>query len=387
MGLPQAVAQRVHEAVERNVGDESTPGMAVLVACGEDVYAESAGSLEIGGSPVARDSLFRIASTTKPVTAAAALALVDEGLIELDEPVGRLLPELDEPRVLARPDGPLDDTVPARRAITVRDLLTFTNGFGLMLEMFATPEPWPVKAAADDRELVTFGPPEPTVQPDPDTWIARLGELPLMAQPGERWLYNTGASVLGVLLARAAGTSLEEVLRSRILEPLGMRDTSFSTERPERLPATYRPGPDGLSLWDPPRGQWSTPPTFGDGAAGLLSTVDDLLAFARMLLAEGAGVLSPESARAMCSDRLTPEQKARGGLGRDFFARKSWGFCLAVHDDGSFGWNGGLGTSWHVDPSRELTTIVLTQRMFETFEAPASHVEIQEAARTGVGEG
>ena len=155
--------------------------------------------------PVARDSIFRIASTTKPITAAATLALAAEGLLDLDEPVDRLLPELACRRVLRRADGPLDDTVPAARAITVRDLLTFTFGFGMMGEMFASPQPWPVVAATGELRLATIGPPDPPVPPDPDTWIAALASLPLLAQPGERWMYNTGAQVLGVLAARAAG--------------------------------------------------------------------------------------------------------------------------------------------------------------------------------------
>ncbi len=134
--------------------------------------------------------------------------------------------------MLRRIDGPLEDTEPAQRAITPRDLLTFTFGFGLAVEMFSAPTPWPVVEAASALQLATLGPPDPAVQPDPDTWIARLGSLPLVAQPGQRWLYNTGAQVLGILLARAAGQPLNEVLRTRIFEPLGMRDTGFFTPQP-----------------------------------------------------------------------------------------------------------------------------------------------------------
>jgi CubicO group peptidase (beta-lactamase class C family) len=329
---------------------------------------------------VARDSLFRIASTTKPITAAATLALADEGLIGLDEPVDRLLPELSGRRVLRRMDGPLDDTTPAVRAITARDLLTFTFGFGMATEMFSSPVPWPVIEASRALSLSAIGPPEPDVQPDPDTWIAGLGTLPLLAQPGERWLYNTGASVLGVLIARAAGVPFGEFLRSRVFGPLGMRDTAFCTTDTGRLATSYQPTPDGLVVWDPPDGAWSRPPAFGDGAAGLLSTADDLLAFARMLLRGGTPVLSAGSARAMTTGQLTPEQKARGGLGPGFFTGRSWGFGLAVNDDGSYGWDGGLGTSWLVDPAHDLTVIVLTQRMFETSDLPQVHCDIRAAA-------
>src|SRR6266700_1125679 len=211
-GLTAAGLKGLHAAAERHVGDDRVPGLVALVARGGQVHVEALGRLSVGGPPVARDSIFRIASTTKPITAAATLAVASEGLIGLDEPVDRLLPELAGRRVLRRMDGPLDDTVPAARANTVRDLLTFTFGFGMVGEMFASPEPWPVVAAARELRLATIGPPDPPVPPDPDTWIAALGSLPLLAQPGERWMYNTGAQVLGVLAARATGQPFSEVL-------------------------------------------------------------------------------------------------------------------------------------------------------------------------------
>jgi CubicO group peptidase (beta-lactamase class C family) len=371
---------RLHEAASRHVADDMVPGLVMLVAAGDQVHAEALGRLMVGGPLVARDSVFRIASTTKPITGAVTLALVDDGLISLDEPVDRLLPELANRRVLRRLDGPLDDTVPAERPVTVRDLLTFTFGFGSVMEMFTGPT-MPVMAKADELRLATLGPPDPAVQPDPDTWIARLGSLPLLAQPGERWMYNTGASVLGVLVARAAGEPFAEVLRERILDPLGMKDTGFWAGQPERLAAAYRPVPGaGLELLDPPDGVWSRPPAFADGAAGLVSTVDDLYAFAAMLLRGGAPVLSAGSARAMTTDQLTAAQKAGGGLGPDFFQHQSWSFCQAVRDTGAFGWDGGLGSSWLVDPGRDLTVIVLTQRMWESPALPQVHRDIQAAA-------
>jgi CubicO group peptidase (beta-lactamase class C family) len=290
-GLTAAGLARVHAAAEQHVGDDRVPGLVALVARGEQVHVEALGKLAVGGGPVARDSIFRISSTTKPITGAATLALAAEGLLALDEPVDRLLPELSGRRVLRRMDGPLDDTVPAARAITARDLLTFTFGFGMAMEMFTAARPWPVVEAAEALQLATIGPPDPQLQPDPDTWIAGLGTLPLLAQPGERWFYNTGASVLGVLLARAAGEPLARVLRSRIFAPLGMRDTAFFTTATERLATGYRPTPGGLVVSDPPDGAWSRPPAFGDAAAGLVSTADDLLAFARMLLHGGAGAV------------------------------------------------------------------------------------------------
>ena len=378
--LTDAGKERLRAAAEQHVGNGDVPGLVALVASGDEVLAEPFGTLSIGGEPVRRDSLFRIASMTKPVTGAATMALIEEGLIGLDEPVDRLLPELSDRRVLRDMSGPLDDTIPAQRAITTRDLLTFTFGFGFVVEMFMAAKPFPVVVASDEAGLSTIGPPDPDVQPDPDTWIAGLGSLPLLAQPGERWMYNTGASVLGVLLGRAAGQSFGEVLRTRIFEPLGMTDTAFWTAQTDRLATAYQSGQNGLVAWDQPDGKYSRPPAFEDGAGGLVSTADDMLAFARMFLRGGDPVLSADSVRAMTTDQLTPEQKARGGLGPDFFTGQSWSFCQAVQDDGSFGWNGGFGTTWDVNANRDLTIIVLTQRMFDSPELPAAHADIKAAA-------
>ena len=373
---------RFSDVAAGHVGNDMVPGLVALVARGDQVHVEALGSLSMGGPPVRQDSLFRIASTSKPITGAATLALLREGLLGLDDPVERWLPELAGRRVLRRMDGPLDDTVPAARPITARDLLTFTFGFGMVLDMFLAPRPWPVVAAANELHLATIGPPNPAEQPDPDTWIAGLGSLPLLAQPGERWLYNTGAHVLGVLLARVAGVPFADVLRSRIFEPLGMRDTAFWAPDPTRLATAYLPTPGGLEVWDPPDGQWSRPPAFGDGAAGLVSTADDLLAFARMLLRGGEPVLSAEAVTQMTTEQLTAKQKARDGKG--ILDGRSWAFCQSVITEGpragAFGWDGGLGSSWLVDPRRDLVVIVLTQRLFETALAPQVHRDLQAAA-------
>ncbi|HET6963448.1 MAG TPA: serine hydrolase domain-containing protein [Acidimicrobiales bacterium] len=365
-----------------HLGPDAVPGLVALVARGQQVHVTALGSLAIGGPPARRDSLFRIASTTKPITGAAALTLVAEGRIDMDEPIDRWLPELARPNVLRRIDGALDDVVPVQHPITLRHLLTFTMGFGMTADMFMAAEPWPIVAAAARHHLATLGPPAPDEQPDPDTWISALGSLPLMAQPGERWLYNTSASVLGVLLARVAGKPLAEVLRTRVFEPLGMTDTGFWSPATERLATAYVPTPHGLQVWDRPEGQWNRPPAFGDGAAGLVSTVDDLLAFARMLLRRGDPLLPEELVGQMTSDQLTPEQRTRDTKG--FLEGGSWGFCQSVLTEGphagAYGWDGGLGTSWLVDPARDLVVVVLTQRLFEMARAPAVHTDLQAAA-------
>jgi CubicO group peptidase (beta-lactamase class C family) len=381
MGLNKDGLERFDAVAASHVGQDKVPGLVALVAQGDDVHVEALGTLAVGGRPVERTSLFRIASTTKPITAAATLALVREGLLELDEPVERLLPELANRRVLRRMDGPLDDTLPAEDRVTVRGLLTFTFGFGLALAMFMAPEPWPVVAAATEAGLATIGPPQPDAFVEPDTWITRFGQLPLLAQPGELWLYNTGALVLSVLCARAAGTSFDEVLRTRIFEPLGMRDTGFHTADVDRLATAYQQTAEGLVVWDPPNGQWSRPATFPDGAAGLVSTADDLLAFARMLLRGGDPVLTADQVREMSHDQLSAEQREFGAA---FLGGRGWGLGTSVVLDGpwagAIGWDGGLGTSFLVHPARDLAVIVLTQRLFETAQAPAVHTDLQAAA-------
>jgi CubicO group peptidase (beta-lactamase class C family) len=239
--------------------------------------------------------------------------------------------------------------------------------------------------ADEELRLASIHPPDPSVQPDPDTWIANLATLPLIAQRGERWLYDTGASVVGVLLARATGQPFREVMRTRAFEPLEMRDTAFWAPETERLATAYRPTPAGLAVWDLPDGRSSRPLAFEDGAAGLVSTVDDLHAFARMFLRADALVLSTESVRAMTTDQLTDAQKAHGGLGPDFFDGRSWSFCQAVHAGGAFGWDGGFGSSWLVDPARDLIVIVLTQRQFESPGLPRAHADIRAAAYAALG--
>lgn len=374
--------ERFAEVASAHVGPDKIPGLVALVARRDQVHVEALGSLQIGGAPVRRDSLFRIASTSKVVTGVATMALVDDGVFALDDPVEQWLPELGDPRVLRSPAGPLEDTVPAEAPITVRHLLTFTFGFGMVPEMFAAAEPWPVVQRAAELNLCTLGPPDPGSQPDPDTWIAALGSLPLMAQPGATWMYNTGASVLGVLVARATGRPFHQLLRTRVFDPLGMGDTGFSTEDVSRLATAYVPTPKGLQVWDGPEGKWSRAPAFGDGAAGLLSTVDDLLALGRMFLAGGSPVLSGRSVAEMTRDHLTAAQRA--GAAQAFLHGRSWGLCQSVITDGprrgAFGWDGGLGTSWLVDPRQELVVIILTQRLWDTSTPPAVHDDLQDAA-------
>ena len=373
--------------VERGV-----PGLVALVSRRGEVHVDAIGLMAVGGDPIRRDSIFRISSMTKPITAAATMMLVEECRLRLDEPVDRLLPELAGRRVLRRLDGPLDDTVPAERPITVRDLLTFRLGFG---QLMAAPDAVPILRAAIDAEI-GMGPPTPATMPEPDEWVRRLGALPLMYQPGERWLYNTGSDVLGVLVARASGQPFETFLRERLFEPLGMRDTGFSvpaTKR-DRFVTGYAGDPSTGALVDyddAAGGQWSTPPPFPSGGGGLVSTVDDYHAFAQMMLGMGRygnqRVLSRPAVELMTTDQLTPRQKDVSGSAFSSFDARGWGFGVAVvtrRDDlpsvGAYGWDGGLGTSWRSDPREGLATILLTQRMWSSPSPPDVCVDFSTSA-------
>ena len=373
--------ERLEEIVETAVARGDAPGVVAAVGRGGEGYVAAAGVMAVGGPPMRRDTLFRISSNTKPMTAAAVLSLVDDGLLELNGVVDDLLPELADRRVLSRPDGPLTDTIPARRPITVRDLLTFTWGFGMQGAMFIAADPWPIATAAAERQLATFGPPQPASTPDPDTWIARLGELPLLAHPGERWLYQSGSQVLGVLAARAAGAPFGDVLRSRVFSPLGMDDTGFHAADTTRLSTAYQKRDGMLVVTDPPEGQWSQPPAFPDGGAGLVSSVDDMVAFGRMLLRGGSPVLKPATVAEMTRDQLSPEQRANVWPGFSFLEDRGWGYGVSVLDDGRYTWWGGLGTVWSNVPSQDLTVVVLTQRAADETGMPAVCDDVLAAAR------
>jgi len=379
-GFDEDVLARIDEIVEIAVEQGQAPGVVAAVARGAAVHVAAAGVMAVGGAPMRRETLFRISSTTKPMTAAAVLSLADDGLLDLDAPVDELLPELADRRVLRRPDGPLADTVPARRPITARDLLTFTWGFGMQGAMFTAAEPWPVFTAALDRKLSTFGPPQPAAMPGPDTWLARLGELPLLAQPGDRWLYQSGSQVLGVLASRAAGAPFEDVLRARVLDPLGMDDTGFHVVDTTRLATAYENRGGRLEVSDTPDGQWSRPPAFQDGSGGLVSCADDVVAFGRMLLRGGTPVLKPATVAEMTRNQLSPAQRANVWPGFDFLDGRCWGFGLSVLDDGRYTWEGGLGTAWSNVPSQDLTVVVLTQRAADEKGMPAVCDEVLAAA-------
>jgi CubicO group peptidase (beta-lactamase class C family) len=365
----------MHDVMAGHVERGGMPGLVMLVSRRADVHVDAIGMKAQGRhDPMRRDTIMRISSLTKPVTAAAAMILVEECRLRLDEPVDALLPELANRKVLRRLDAPLADTVSATRPITLRDLLTFRMGIGVVM---APPDTYPIQHTMDELRLGQ-GMPSPATPPAPDEWIRRLGTLPLMHQPGEQWSYGTGSDVLGVLIARACGQPFELFLRERLFGPLGMKDTGFSVPaaKLDRLATSYttEAATGALERYDAPDGgQWSRPPAFPSGGAGLVSTIDDYFAFARMLLSKGQvgreRILSRPSVELMTSDHLTAQQKAASVFAPGFFDNHGWGFGVSMitrRDDvagsiGTYGWDGGLGTAWRTDPREEMITILMTQ--------------------------
>jgi CubicO group peptidase (beta-lactamase class C family) len=331
--------------------------------------------------PMRRDTIFRLASTTKPITAVGAMILVEECKIRLDDPADEWLPELKSRRVLRTIESPLDDTVAAKRPITLRDLLTFRSGYGEVA--FLSPTCPLQKAVAEAHLPLSEWPFAGT----PDEFMKRLGSLPLAHQPGERWLYHMSAEILGVLIARVSGKSLGTFLHERIFEPLGMTETGFQVPEAklDRLPICY--GTDmvtgNLVVLHPARGGYAAqPPVFESGAGGLVSTVDDLLAFGRMMLQNGAygseRILSRPAIELMTMDHITPHQRAASPFFENFWEGHGWGLGLGIitarHDladvPGRFGWDGAFGTSCWVDPKEGLVGILMTQRRPDRLALP-----------------
>jgi len=367
----------LQDILETHVSNGSVPGAVGLVARGDRVEVQAVGSVDVGGtSPMARDSIFRIASITKPITAAAVMMLVDDGRIGLDDPLEQWLPELASPTVVCTPAGPVDDVVPAARPITVVDVLTSRAGYG-----FPSDFTLPVVELLFN-EVQKYGR-DPQLVAAPDEWIAALSRIPLLHHPGDAWLYDTCSDIQGVLIARASGRPLPEFLAERLFEPLSMVDTGFEVPagKLDRFTSYYRTDPaGGLELVDAPDGQWSSLPPFPSGAGGLVSTVDDWHSFARMLLAhgtvDGRRLLSQASVRRMITNHLTRSQRDASRL---FLEGQGWGFGGSVDVEaidpwnvpGRYGWVGGTGTAAHITPSTGAVSILLSQLEMTGPTAPA----------------
>jgi len=353
------------------------PGLVALIHQDGDTHATAIGRRSLGGAPMTRDTIFRIASLTKLVTASLAMMLVEDGLIALDDPIDPWIPELAGRRVLRSIDSALDDTVPADRPISLRDLLTQRFGLGAIM---VWPSRYPIQHAMEEAGVA----PGPGVfGGSSQEYLDRLARLPLAHQPGDGWLYDTGMHVAGILLARVAGSDLGTLMQERLFQPLGMVDTGFHVPigNLDRLATFYRKDFDtGSLVIHDDAGRFAARPDFESGSAGLVSTVDDYLRFLQMLLADGLHgdqrLLSPASVAEMTRDQLTQQQRD----GAHMFLDGDWGWGLGMavalrqgalgHRLGSFGWNGGYGTTAYVDPSRRLVGILFTQRMMDSPDMP-----------------
>ncbi len=375
--------ERMHRVLSGFIERKELPGLVALVSYRGDIHVETLGTVSFGSpSPMRPNTIFRIASITKPITAVAAMILVEECKLRLDESIETWLPELAHRRVLKSLSSPADDTVPAQRPITLRDLLTFRMGFGSVMAM---PDTYPIQRLIRENQIGGDGPPRPSQAPGMDEWLRRLGSLPWMAQPGERWMYHVSADVLGALIARVTGQSLGAFMRERIFDPLGMKDAAFHVPRDktDRFTTSYQYNRQTgeLDVFDDvERSAWGSEPLSESGGGGLVSTLEDYYAFCLMLLNKGRHgreqILSRASVELMTSDQLTAEQRTGAEL---FFGDfSSWGFGVAVdiqrreiyHSPGRFGWTGGLGTTAYTDPANEMIGILFTQRMMESPEPP-----------------
>lgn len=356
-------------SIREAIDDGLLAGAVTLVwQRGKVLQVNELGYRDVGARlPMQRDTVFRIASMTKPVTVAAAMSLVEEGKLALTDPVAKWLPELSAMRVLTEPQGVLERTTPARRLITIDDLMTHRSGLAYTFSVLG-----PLSRA---YAKLSF-------RQDQDRWLADLAELPLEHQPGERLTYSHATDVLGIALSRIEGKPLSAVLRERIFDPLGMADTGFSVSAAARRRAAtmYKLDADHTLQHDVMGPPHITDPPFCTGGAGLWSTVDDYLRFARMLLAggtlDGVQVLSDDSVRSMRTDRLTEDQKRHPFLGMPFWVGRGFGLNLSVVTDpaksrqlygpgglGTFSWPGAYGTWWQADPSADLILIYLIQNL------------------------
>jgi CubicO group peptidase (beta-lactamase class C family) len=375
-GFSQAGLAKIPETLGHVIDSGAAIGLVTLLyRHGEIAQVNTLGMQDReSNAPMKRNTVFRIASMSKPVTVVAALTLIEQGRFALMDPIDKWIPEFANPKVLNDPTGPLNETHPASRGITVLDLMTQRSGLA-----YNFTSQGPLAAAltevfvGNDR---IFHPAELTV----DDWLKRLSPIPLAYDPGTHWLYGHSTDVLGALVSRVSGMSLGDYLKTAIFDPLGMHDTGFwmPAEKQTRIATVYGRDPQTGARTPVSLPVSDRPLAFGSGGGGLLSTADDYLRFARMLLGKGRGgdarILSHRSVGLMTTNWLTPEQRsAPTTFGADFFAGQGFGLNLAIIDDptrlgpapyasrGSFSWPGAYGTSWQVDPVEDMINVYMVQ--------------------------
>lgn len=349
--------------LDRHVAEGTMPGAVAIVSRAEqDPEIVVSGTTALSGEPLAADAIMRIQSMTKAVTSVAALRLVESGRLGLDDAVDEWLPELADRRVLRSPTAPIDDTEPSPHPITLRHLLTNTSGYGGILEESPLRDAMQANGTEAGAEPVDLG---------ADEWLARMAELPLAFAPGAGWRYHHSFGILGILLSRATGRPLGDHLRDDLFAPLDMHDTGFWAPAAEahRLPAAYRHGDGGLEEVEPEGGGfYAGPPPFDVSHAELVSTAADYFRFLRALTSgatvAGEPLISAEHAAAMLSDQVPAHAKTPESFYPGFWEGMGWGYGVGVQTDGAragrFGWSGGQGTDFWVDPDGTIA-ILLTQ--------------------------
>ena len=365
---------RMHDALLRHVDRGRLPGLVALISRRGQEHVDAIGTLGFDRTaPMRRDTIFRLASVAKPITAVAAMILVEECKLRLDDPVDDFLPELANRKVLRTIDSELDDTVPAKRPLTTRDLLTYRSGYGEVAFLSPT---CPLRRALIEARLPLSAWMFPGTS---DEFMQVLGRLPLAHQPGERWLYHMSAEILGVLIARVTDMPLSAFMRQRIFEPLGMKDTGFTVPEAhlDRVATCYKTdfSTGAIAVLEEARGDLLARPCIFESGAGdqFVSTADDLLAFGRMMLDRGAygreRILSRLSVELMTTDQLAPEQKALSPFFESFWDSRGWGLGLSIvtrRDDvagvpGRFGWDGAFSTSLYMDPHEDMVGVLMAQ--------------------------
>ncbi len=383
--------QAIGPALQGVVDAGDLSGFVTLVwRGGQVVQVDTVGRRDIAGDkPMTRDTLFRIASMTKPITSVAALMLLEEGRLKLDDPITRWAPEFADMQVLKAADGPLDQTVPAERDITIADLMTHRSGLA-----YGFTSAGPIAQAHEKALGPALGTPL-----TPDEWMKRLGELPLSYQPGARFHYSHATDVLGFIVARIEGKTLDQVLQDRVFGPLGMTDTAFHVppEKLDRAAKLYRINPKTDAMEEVAFPYYPAPPVFAAGGGGLVSTADDYLKFARLMLGkgevDGVRLLKTQTVEMMTADRLTEAQKAIPFMGIPFWLGQGFGLGVSVITDpvkqawmgagnaGAFGWPGAFGTWWQADPAADMVLIYLIQNSIDL--GPEAAAQLATGQRMG----
>ncbi len=368
---------RIDQALQQYVGEDRVAGIVALVLRdGKPVYERAVGWRDKeGGARMTTDTIFRIASQTKAITSTAILMLMEEGKIGLNDPVSRFVPTFAKTTVAVRNEpgsGPLIGTgvsvVPAKRPITVRDLLTHTAGisYGTQNDIAARYEAKGLGPAAG-LGWYTADKNEPICET-----MDRLGTLPFVAQPGEAFVYGYNTDILGCVVERVSGITLDEFIRTRITTPLGMSDTHFflPVDKRERLAAVYASGSNGVIVRAPagPRGQGEYvegPRRSFAGGAGLLSTARDYARFLEMVrnggAVDGVRLLAPRTVQLMTTNQIGTLHSTTGlGFGYGFETTDRYG-ANGMDSVGAFGWGGAYGTMYRVDPQARLAILLMMQ--------------------------